>query len=54
MTRISAADFVYDDAETGRQVIEDAKGFRTEVFTLKKAILRAQGITISEVRRDGK
>lgn len=41
------ADFVY--RRDGTQVIEDAKGFRTPEFKLKKAILRAMGHEIIEV-----
>lgn len=40
------ADFRYIDLRTGLWVIEDAKGFPTEVFKLKRAILAAQGIKI--------
>lgn len=43
------ADFAYIDAKTGAKVIEDAKGFRTPEYKLKRAILSAQGITIREV-----
>ena len=40
------ADFTY--IEKGVLIIEDAKGMRTEVYKLKKAILAAQGIFIRE------
>lgn len=43
------ADFTYLD-RTGALIVADAKGFRTEVYTLKRAILAAQGITITELR----
>jgi hypothetical protein len=43
------ADFRYRDRQTGAFVLEDAKGFPTEVFTIKKAILAAQGVDIREV-----
>lgn len=43
------ADFRYVDWDLGGAwVIEDAKGFRTDLYKLKKAILKAQGITITE------
>lgn len=41
------ADFVYK--RDGRQVIEDAKGFKTKDYKLKKAIMRAMGHEIVEV-----
>lgn len=41
------ADFVY--TEKGAEVVEDAKGFKTADYLLKKAILAAQGIIIREV-----
>ena len=46
------ADFTYRDA-TGA-VIEDAKGFRTEQYRLKKAILNAMGYEIREIERPAK
>jgi hypothetical protein len=42
------ADFVYRRRD-GVQVIEDAKGFKTPEYKLKKAILRAMGHEIVEV-----
>lgn len=43
------ADFVYTD-KSGKQVIEDAKGYRTEVYNLKKKlVLWRYGILIREV-----
>ena len=41
------ADFTY--IENGVLIIEDAKGYATDVYKLKKAILAAQGIEIREV-----
>jgi hypothetical protein len=35
------ADFVYCDLETGSIVIEDAKGFKTSVYKLKKKMVEA-------------
>ncbi len=32
------ADFVYFDTKQGKTIIEDTKGFRTDVYTLKKKI----------------
>lgn len=43
------ADFTYRDTDTGKLVVEDAKGFKTKEYLLKKAILRAQGVEIVEV-----
>ena len=43
------ADFVYTD-RNGQQVVEDAKGCRTEVYLLKKKLMRyVHGIEIKEV-----
>lgn len=43
------ADFVYRDKH-GRMVVEDAKGYRTAVYSLKKALmLWIYGIEIQEV-----
>ena len=43
------ADFVYFD-RVGNLVVEDAKGLKTEVFKLKKKMMRAfKGIEIKEV-----
>lgn len=44
------ADFVYDDLESGKHVIEDAKGFRTPEYIIKrKLMLWLKGIKIEEV-----
>lgn len=43
------ADFTYVDPRNGCLVIEDAKGFPTPEYKLKRAILAAMGITIKEV-----
>jgi hypothetical protein len=43
------ADFHYIDLRTGLWVIEDAKGFKTETYEMKKAILAAMGVKIQEV-----
>lgn len=34
------ADFVYKDSRTGEEVVEDCKGFRTDVYKLKAKIFR--------------
>ena len=34
------ADFVYKDSRTGEEVVEDCKGFRTDVYKLKAKIYR--------------
>ena len=42
------ADFVYND-KAGKLVVEDAKGYRTEVYKLKrKMMLKVHGIRILE------
>lgn len=43
------ADFTYRDLKAARTVIEDAKGYQTEVFAMKKATLAAQGIRVEVV-----
>lgn len=43
------ADFVYNMADTGVEVIEDAKGHASDIYLMKKAILAAQGIDVIEV-----
>lgn len=44
------ADFVYRDNETGKTVVEDAKGVRTREYVLKrKMMLHRYGIAIQEV-----
>lgn len=41
------ADFVYE--EGGKRIVEDAKGFRTPVYRLKKKLAEAQfGIVVRE------
>lgn len=43
------ADFVYVDKETGKEVVEDVKGMRTDVYRLKsKLFARRYGMTIRE------
>lgn len=44
------ADFVYSDVETGRIVVEDAKGVSTTVYRLKKHLMKTVlGIDVREV-----
>ena len=46
------ADFAYTDLESGRSVVEDVKGHRTEVYRLKKKLMVAcHGIEVEEVKR---
>ena len=40
------ADFHYYDHRADQWIVEDVKGWATEVFNLKKAILNAQGIEV--------
>ena len=44
------ADFCYFRADTGEYIVEDAKGFRTDVYRVKKKmVLYKYGIRIKEV-----
>jgi len=45
---VYVADFQYRDLETGKTVIEDSKGVRTEGFKLKKAMMNAMGLEVIE------
>ncbi len=43
------ADFVYTDVQTGQQIVEDCKGFRTETYKRKrKWMKKIHGIVIKE------
>ncbi len=43
------SDFNYTIVETGEEIVEDVKGFRTDVYRLKKKLIEARyGIVISE------
>ena len=33
------ADFVYENVDTGEKVVEDTKGFKTEVYRIKKKLM---------------
>ena len=46
---IYKADFVYTDRLTGTERYIDVKGFRTEVYKLKKKLLAYKNIIIEEV-----
>lgn len=48
-TLVYVADFVYGDVESGKTVIEDAKGVRTPEYRLKKAAMASMGYEIVEV-----
>lgn len=44
------ADFVYLDNKTGKTIVEDVKGIRTEVYKIKKKLMRyVHGIIIPEI-----
>ena len=44
------ADFVYVDTDTGKTVVEDTKGYRTEAYKLKKKLLLyTHGLRIKEI-----
>lgn len=47
--RCYVADFHYFDTRNGAWVVEDAKGFATKDYKLKKSILAAQGVEIVEI-----
>lgn len=43
------ADFVYTDCETGKEIVEDVKGYRTSVYRLKaKMFAHKFGVVILE------
>lgn len=42
------ADFVYFDVRSNRRVVEDVKGYPSDVYKLKRAIMEANGYTILE------
>jgi hypothetical protein len=44
------ADFVYREAATGEQVIEDVKGVLTHEYRIKAKLMAAQGLPVTEVR----
>ena len=48
------ADFVYYDLKKNKTIIEDTKGFRTEIFKLKKKMFEYKypDLEIKEVRRE--
>ena len=49
------ADFVYFDTERGCEVVEDVKGFQTEISKLKLKLMEAcHGINVELVRHAGK
>ena len=47
------ADFVYTDLYTGEKIVEDVKGYRTEVYKIKKKLFeykyKDEGLTITEI-----
>ena len=44
------ADFVYYDKELKQEIVEDTKGFRTDVYRLKKRLMaETYGIEIKEI-----
>lgn len=46
------ADFCYFDKETSKYMVEDTKGFKTEVYKLKKKLFEEKypSLTITEVK----
>ena len=48
------ADFVYVDVRTGKKVIEDTKGYRNEVYKLKKKLFEYvyKDMQITEIRKE--
>lgn len=48
------ADFVYTDCDTGKEVVEDTKGYHTENYLIKrKLMLYLNNIRIKEYTKDG-
>lgn len=45
------ADFIYRDVPSGLEIIEDAKGFRTEQYRFKRSVLAAMGYEIREIEK---
>lgn len=45
------ADFVYTDTRTGKTIVEDVKGFKTEIYKIKKKLFdyKYPDLTITEV-----
>ena len=45
------ADFVYIDTQTGETIVEDVKGFKTEIYQLKKKLFEYKypDLTIKEI-----
>lgn len=48
------ADFVYIDLRTGNKVVEDTKGYRNEVYKLKKKLFEYvyKDMQITEIRKE--
>lgn len=48
------ADFVYYDLKRNKTIIEDTKGYRNEVYKIKKKIFEYKypGLEITEIRRE--
>lgn len=45
------ADFVYDDLESGKYVVEDAKGFRTPEYIIKRKLMLALNMAIEALKK---
>lgn len=47
------ADFMYFDKKTGKYIVEDTKGFKTEIYKLKRKLFEHQypDLTITEVTK---
>ena len=47
------ADFQYIDTETGKTIVEDVKGFKTELYKLKKKLFeyKFEHLTIKEIKK---
>ena len=48
------ADFVYYDLKKGKTIIEDTKGFKTEIYKIKKKIFEYKypDLEIKEIKKD--
>ena len=46
---LDIADFTYTDAKTGEEIVEDCKGYRTDIYRLKSKIFAHKyGVVILE------
>lgn len=46
---VYVADFQYFDVESGRVIVEDAKGYATKEYRIKRALMKAMGLNVKEI-----